>query len=176
MEKIIKRKTIFKGRKFEVQQIDVELEPGKIAKWEVVYKGGNSVAIVPIDENNNVYLVREYFGATDERTLCLPKGMVDKGEEPIKAAQREMQEEIGFRGDLQHLVDMSVSPGYLTQKTGLFLATNLKPSKLQGDEIQYIEPVKIPLSKALEMVRDGQITEARTIGGLALAKIMLDQK
>lgn len=176
MEKILQSQTIFQGRKFEVKRLTIEIEPGRTVEWEVVHKGGNSVAMVPIDDEGNVYLVEEYFAATDERTLCLPKGMIDEGETPQDAALRELQEEIGMRGSLQHLVDMSVSPGYLTQKTILFLVTSLRPSKLEGDEKLHIKPVKLPVAEALDKVRMGQITEARTIGGLALAMLVISKQ
>jgi len=173
MEKILNSKDLYKGRKFTVKELEIELEPGRVVKWEVVDKGGNSVAMVPVDGNGNVYLVEEYFGATNERTLCLPKGMVDPGETDEAAALRELQEEIGMKGKLKKLVTMSVSPGYLTQKTILFLATDLVPSQLDKDEQQYLEVTKLHMTQAIEMIRQGKITEARTIGGIALAKDIL---
>nr|VFK60960.1 MAG: ADP-ribose pyrophosphatase [Candidatus Kentron sp. TUN]VFK69865.1 MAG: ADP-ribose pyrophosphatase [Candidatus Kentron sp. TUN] len=175
MEKIRKTETLFQGKKFEVRQLAIELESGETANWEIVHKG-NSVAMVPVDRDNNVYLVEEYFAATDERALCLPKGMIDKGESPSEAALRELQEEIGMRGALRHLVDIRVSPGYLTQITSLFLVTDLEPAKREGDEQHYLEPVKMPLEEALNKVKKGEITKARTIGGLALAMLMSKER
>nr|VFK12315.1 MAG: ADP-ribose diphosphatase [Candidatus Kentron sp. LPFa] len=172
MEKILKTETLFQGNQFEVRQLTIEFESGETANWEIVHKG-NSVAMIPIDRDDNVYLVEEYFAATDERALCLPKGMLDEGESPKEAALRELQEEIGMRGRLQHLVDMSVNPGYLTQITSVFLVTDLEPAKLDGDEQHHLEPVKIPLEEALSKVKKGEITEARTIGGLALTMLVL---
>lgn len=176
MEKIIGSKILFKGKKFMVKELTIELEPGKIVHWEIVDKGGDSVAMIPIDDEGNVYLVEEYFGATNERTLCLPKGMINKGETPAEAALRELQEEIGVTGTLHYLVTMSVSPGYLSQKTIVFLVSDLRPKSLRGDEEQYIRPIKMPMDEALQMIRDGKITEARTIGGITLAKLVKGDK
>lgn len=173
MEKILNSKILYSGQRFTVKELQIELEPGKIVHWEVVDKGSNSVAMVPVDNQGNVYLVEEYFAATNERALSLPKGMVEPGETNEDAALRELQEEIGMKGTPLYLVTMSVSPGYLTQKTILFLVTNLEQSKLEKEEEQYQETVKIPLSEAIQMIRRGEITEARTIGGITLSATIL---
>lgn len=173
MEKILSSKVLYSGRRFTVKELVIELAPEKVVTWEVVDKAGDSVAMVPIDADRNVYLVEEYFGATNERTLCLPKGMVDPGETPAEAALRELQEEIGMKGRLQQLVVMSVSPGYLTQRTTVFLATDLEPSRLSGDEEHSLKVVRLPLTETIDMMQRGAITEARTIGGISLARAVL---
>jgi ADP-ribose pyrophosphatase len=175
MEKIIESKVLFQGRKFTVRELSVEVDSGETSKFEIVEKGGDSVAIVAIDKEGNVYLVEEYFAATNERSLCLPKGMIDPGEKPDEAALRELQEEVGLKGKMTFLVKMSVSPGYLNQRTSLFLATDLEKSKLEHEETHYLSAVKLPLDKALKKVLNGEITEARTIGGLTLAKLHLEK-
>jgi 8-oxo-dGTP pyrophosphatase MutT (NUDIX family) len=176
MEKIVSSKVLFTGRRFIVKELTVEVESGKTAKFEIVEKGGNSVAMVPIDTERNVILVEEYFAATNERALCLPKGGVDPGENPEEAALRELQEEVGLKGKMTYLVTMSVSPGYLTQKTIVFLATDLEKSKLEHEETHYLNAVRLPLEDAIKKILKGEITEARTIGGLTLAKLYLEQK
>jgi len=172
MEKIISTKTLYTGKRFTVKELEIEIEPGKTIHREVIDKG-NSVAMVPIDNQGNIYLVEEYFGATNERMLCLPKGMVEPGETNEEAALRELQEEIGLKGTLRYMVTMSVSPGYLTQRTILFLVRDLESSVIESEEQHYLEPVKLPLSQAIQMIRNGEITEARTIGGVILAANIL---
>lgn len=173
MEKILNDKILYKGNTFTVKELSIEVQPGQVVKWEVVDKGGNSVAMVPIDNQGNVYLVKEYFGAINRRILSLPKGMVNKGETYSEAAQRELQEEIGMKGKLKKIAEMDLSPSYLNQKTILFLVTDLKPSKLEPDEKEYLKEVKIPMSEAINKIIKGEITEARTIGGIILAKTLL---
>ncbi|SDT92803.1 NUDIX domain-containing protein [Desulfobacula phenolica] len=173
MEKILESKVLYRGKRFNVTGLKIELSPGNIVLWEAVDKGGNSVAMIPIDEKNNIYLVEEYFGAVNKRMLCLPKGMVDAGETNEEAALRELQEEIGLKGKLKQLTIMDISPSYLTQKTILYLVTELVHSKLEGDEREYIRTVKLPITEAFEKVMKGEITEARTITGIILAKNIL---
>jgi 8-oxo-dGTP pyrophosphatase MutT (NUDIX family) len=175
MEKILKSETIFQGKKFAVKRVEVELESGEVAEWEIVDKGGDSVALVPVDADGNLYLVAEYFAATNERSLCLPKGTVSKGEDPEEAALREMAEEIGMTGRLERLARMSVSPGYLTQRTIVFLASDLVPATAMKDEKHHLMVVKVPLSDAGAKIASGEISEARTIGGIGLVQMRLSE-
>jgi ADP-ribose diphosphatase len=168
-EEIVAQRTVFQGRKFTVVERDIQVTPDKVVTWEVLDKGWDSVAIVAIDDERKVHLVEEYFGGTNERTLCLPKGKIDPGETPLQAAGRELREEIGLGGKLSHLGTFSVSPGYLTQRTVLFLATELYPDALEGDEVQFIQPTVLSLDTAVQMCLGGEITEARTIAALLMA-------
>lgn len=165
-EEIVEERTVFRGRRFKVLERDIRLSETSIVTWEVLDKGWNSVAMIALDNETNVYLVEEYFGGTNERSLCLPKGKIDPGETPAEAADRELREEIGMGGKLERLMTISVSPGYLTQKTELYLATDLHPDALLGDEVQHITPVRLPFQEALTMCVTGEITEARTIAAV----------
>lgn len=170
-EKIVEERVVYKGKVFSVVERDIEIKPGKTVTWEVIEKRGkSSVAIVAIDKEKNVYLVEEYFGGTNKRGLKLPMGMIDEGEEAETAADRELQEEISFKGTLIKLADMTISPGYMTQRTVFFLAKDLKPSSLKGDEEHHFKVHKIPIQAAIAMCESGEIDEARTIAALLLAE------
>jgi len=174
MEQIIGSRLLYRGKKFEVREVEVELRPGVRVKWEIVDKGGNSVAMLPVSEHGEVFIVSEYFAATNERTLCVPKGMVEKGESELDAARRGLREELGLSGEFEKLVVMSVSPGYLTQRTTVFLVRNVVPAAAaERDEKHHLEPVKLTFPEAIQKIRHGQITEARTIGALMLANDIL---
>ena len=173
-ERILEDVVTFKGHKVRVIDRTIDLGDGQVVHWEVIDKGWNSVALVPVDDRGNVTLVEEYFGATNERALCLAKGKIDEGETPQEAAAREMREEIQLSGDLSLLAMLSLSPGYLTQRTYIYLAQDLRPADGVGDEVQYIAPVTMPLEEAIDRCRGGSISEARTVAGLLLAKLELD--
>jgi ADP-ribose pyrophosphatase len=168
MEKILKNETLYTGKVFSVNKLTIELSKGNIVDWEVVDKGGDSVAILPVDENNNITLVEEYFGAINQRLISLPKGMPEKFENFEDTAKRELQEEVGLIGDMEHLITMEVSPSYLKQRTIIFVARNLKKSKMIGDEREYIKPIKLSLKEAIQKIRSGEITEARTVASILL--------
>ncbi|GAB1516611.1 NUDIX domain-containing protein [Actinophytocola sp. KF-1] len=167
-EEILAERVLFRGKVFRVLGRDIRLPGGDVVTWEVVDKGADSVAVVALAPGFVVHLVREYFGGTGVRALSLPKGRIDDGETAVQAAAREMSEEIGMTGRLELLSTMEVSPGYLAQRTHVYLATDLVPDRRAGDETHYLRPVRVPLTEAVAMCADGRITEARTIAGLLL--------
>ena len=119
--------------------------------------------------------LKEYFAATDDYQIGLPKGRIEDGDVK-KATNRELQEEIGYKAkELIKLATVSVSPGNIRHKTHIFLAKKLVESKLEGDEIGKIEVIKVPFSKFEKLIDDKKITEARMIAALYLAKRFLEK-
>ena len=170
MEKIINTETIFRGKIFNVRKMTIELSPGNIVEWEIVDKGNDSVAILPIDDDGNLILIEEYFGAVNKRLLCLPKGMDENDESFEETAKRELQEEIGYNGEMEYLITLDLSPSYLSQRTVIFVAKNLKINKLKGDEKEYLKPIVLSLDSALQKITNGEITESRTITAILMYK------
>jgi 8-oxo-dGTP pyrophosphatase MutT (NUDIX family) len=168
-EKIVAENLVFSGKTIKVYELQVETSRNHYETLEIMEKAGNSVGVLPIDEHGDVHLIKEYYAAVNERLYSLPKGTVEAGETPSQAAVREMQEEIGMTGDLTPLALFDLSPGYLRQRTSVFLARNLKSARARGDERTYLAPVTIPYEKALKMARAGEITEARLVAALFLA-------
>ena len=114
--------------------------------------------------------MRQYRYAAEKFLLEIPAGTLNKDEDPKLGAIRELEEEIGVRaGTIQKLTEFYVSPGFLTEKMHLFLATDLTPTKqnLDVDEILSVERYSIP--DLLEMVRRGEIEDAKTIIGIMMA-------
>ena len=161
--------TIFKGRVFDIR-VDTIREGDIEYKREIVVHQGSAV-IVPLFEDGTVALVRQYRHAADGYQLELPAGGIEPGETFEQAAARELEEEIGYRaGKIEKLTEFFVSPGFLTEKMHVFLATELTASVQSLDEDEIVEIVRLPLAKALEMTRDGRIEDAKTIVGLLLTK------
>ncbi|UOX90407.1 NUDIX hydrolase [Amycolatopsis sp. FBCC-B4732] len=177
VEQIIEEEVTYRGDTISVRRLDVETAPGVLNKFEVVEKGGDSVAILPINtQDDNIYLIKEYYPAADARLYSLPKGTIERGETSEAAAQREMQEEVGLSGRLVPLATFHVSPGYLRQRTFVFLAFDLKEAEAVGDERTFIAPIRLKFDDALEMVKSGEITEARLVAALLMAKSHVAEK
>jgi ADP-ribose diphosphatase len=175
IEHIANERTVYTGNTIKVLELEVETRPGRHENLEIVQKAGDSVAILPIDDQGNVHLIEEYYAAVNRRLYSLPKGTVEAGEETQAAAIREMQEEVGLVGDLTPLAIFDLSPGYLRQRTSVFLARNLQKKSAKGDEITFIAPVVFPYEKAVEMAHKGELTEARLVAALFLAAPYLER-
>jgi 8-oxo-dGTP pyrophosphatase MutT (NUDIX family) len=174
MAKVLSEKQVFKGTVFAVKELQAELPNGKRMKFNVVEKN-DSAMIVPITDDGQLVLQKEYFVASDVYMLSLPKGAMADGEHRLDAANRELQEEAGYKaGELIELGTLTVSPGYIRQKTHVFLARKLTESRLSGDEDEEIEVKRIPFADFEKLVYSHEISEARVIAALFLAKKYLE--
>jgi ADP-ribose pyrophosphatase len=168
-ERVVASDRRFEGRICNVRTDTVEMENGKTAQREIV-EHDPVVAIVPVDENGNVVLVRQYRLATEQVLLEVPAGIVEPGEDIEPAAQRELQEETGMRaGTLISLGGFYASPGFLTEYIHVFLAQDLTESRLDADDDEDIVVKRMPLSQALGLIDTGGIIDAKSIVGLLLA-------
>ncbi|HKP39255.1 MAG TPA: NUDIX hydrolase [Pyrinomonadaceae bacterium] len=161
-------KKVFSGTVFDVS-VDTVREGDKTYKREVVHHSGSAV-ILPVFEDGTVALVRQYRHPAVKYLLELPAGTLRDQERPEEGAARELEEELGVvAGRLEKLSEFFVSPGFCEEKMWLFLATELRESaqKLEDDEV--LEIVRLPIERALQMVTDGEIEDAKTIIGLMLA-------
>lgn len=165
---LLSSQTIYKGRIFDIR-ID-EIREGDVEyKREIVVHKGSAV-IVPVFADGTVALVRQYRHAAGEYLLEIPAGTLDGGEDPMAGAVRELEEEIGVRAaHVQKLTEFYVSPGFLTEKMHVFLATELTETsqKLESDEILTIE--RHSFEKLDEMIANGHIQDAKTIIGVTMS-------
>lgn len=174
MPKRVSEKVIFQTKLFTLKDIDIKFDH-KTVTYQILEKSDTSL-IVTINKKGELILVKEYFYAIDEYQLGLPKGAIDKGHDDLTTANKELQEEIGFKAEkLDKLGTLTMSPGYLTQKTHIFLARELIESKLDGDEEEALEVIYYPFDKFEEMIEQGKLTEARMIAALYLAKRFLER-
>lgn len=157
-----------------MKDIDIEFAHKKVT-YQILEKSDTAL-MVPINEKGELILVKEYFYAIDEYQLGLPKGKIDEDHDDLTTANKELQEEIGFKaGRLDKLGVVTMSPGYLTQRTHIFLARDLTASKLDGDEEETLEVIYYPFDKFEELLNQGKLTEARMIAALYLAKRFLEE-
>ena len=132
----IKNKSIItKTKLFKVEKLDIEFENKVHREYEVISGTGTGAVMVMPILNDEFYFIKEYAAAVDDYSLTFPKGKIDEGELILDAANRELQEEIGFKSTmLKHIYTLDLAPGYIDHKTYIILAEGLSPSKLPGDE------------------------------------------
>ncbi len=169
-------KTVFDGRVFGVQVDSVLLPGGNPATREVVLHNGGA-SVVALDQDDNVYMVRQWRYPFHAELLELPAGKLGLGEDPMECAARELREETGMiAGKLLPLGEYLATPAYCTEVLHIYLALDLVKSQQCLDEGEFLEVVKIPFQNALEMVISGKIKDAKTQIGILKAYFLLKKK
>ncbi len=167
-ERVTASRRIHEGRIVNLREDTVELLDGRSALREVV-EHAQVVAIVPLDDNGDVLLVRQYRLPAEDALLEIPAGGVDEGESIEEAAQRELREETGYRAErFQRLTGFFVSPGYCTEFIHVFLATGLSESPIAGDDDENITVERMPLARAVKLIETEEIRDGKSIIGLLL--------
>lgn len=164
--------TIYKGRVFDIRIDEIREGDVRYKREIVVHKG--SAVIVPLFDDGTVALARQYRHAAGKSLLELPAGTLEPGEDPLTGATRELAEEIGVRADkIEKLCEFYVSPGFLTEKMYVYLATGLTDvgQKLEPDELLTIE--RYSLDQLQTMIASGAIEDAKTMLGVTLAAYVL---
>lgn len=166
----------FQSKIFRVKDVDVEFEDGTKQAFSIIERPDTSM-IVPLTADNKVIFIREYQAGINAYHLGLPKGRIDAGENATEAANRELQEETGYKASqLDALGIFTISPAHLTQRTHVFLARDLSESRLSGDEMHELEIVEYPLKDFEKLIDDKKLNEARMIAALYLAARFLGQQ
>ncbi len=171
--KTIHSENIYQGRTFSVRRDEIELPNGKTAQRDIIDHSG-AVTILPLDSEGRIWFVRQYRHAAGVEILELPAGMLEEGEHPEMCAHREIQEEVGLAaGHLQKIGEFYLAPGYSTEYMHVYLATDLFPSPLPGDEDEFLSVESIPAAQVFEMAKTGSITDAKTLAALLLVQPFL---
>ena len=170
LPKIAQSKIVAKSRLFTVEELAMEFSNGEKRIYERLKAGSNSaVLIIPILDDEHFLLIREYAAGVESYELAFPKGLVEKNEVIIDAANRELQEEVGYAAKrLTQLKKISLAPGYLSHTMYLVLAEDLFASSLEGDEPEPIEVIKWKFKDIDQLIERDDFTEARSIAALYL--------
>lgn len=161
---------------FCVQGLDLQFSNGERRHYErlISSRSGGAVLMVPMLNHETVLLVREYAAGLHRYELGLPKGKVEQGEDTLLAANRELQEEIGYAAkQLQILHTLSLAPGYMQHNIQVVLAEDLYPQQLAGDEPEPLEVVAWPIHKIDALLTSGECSEARSIAALYIVRDFL---
>ncbi|WP_435248197.1 ADP compounds hydrolase NudE [Vibrio sp. nBUS_14] len=173
---ILAQQTVAQSKLFSIESLDLRFSNGEERTYERMKPSGrNAVMMVPITEQGDILLVREYAAGTERYELGFPKGLIDPGEQPNQAAVRELKEEIGFGANkLTPLKEVILAPSYFSSKMTLFIAEELYSEKLEGDEPEPLDIVRWPLAQAEELLTHLDFCEARSITALLLALRVLN--
>ncbi|HHY27388.1 MAG TPA: NUDIX hydrolase [Desulfitobacterium dehalogenans] len=165
-EKCLEKEIVFAGRMLRMDRDRVRLPNGAETTREVVRHPG-AVGILPF-KGDELLLVRQYRYPIQQVTLEMPAGKLDPGEEPLVCAERELREETGYRGTLEHLVSIYTTPGFTDEIIHLYKATELVWDPLQADEDEFLNVVSIPWAQAKEQALSGELNDAKTMLAILL--------
>lgn len=162
-EKTISSKTVFEGVVFDVEIKDIVTPEGRPSKREIVKHPGGA-CILPVDDEGNCYLVKQFRSPFEKVMLEAPAGKIEKGEEPLDCVSREITEETGFVAkNIEFVGAMAATPGYCSEIISLYIGTGLESGDANPDLNEYIATVKMPLKQAIEMADKGEIKDAKTL-------------
>lgn len=161
-EKPVKQEYKFKGKIVNLRVDDALLPNGNIAKREIVEHNGG-VMVAPLDNEDNLYFVKQFRYPYMEIVTELPAGKLEKGEDPFEAGKRELKEETGaVANKYVSLGQLYPTPGYCGEIIHMYLATELSFGEQNPDDDEFLEVYKIPLEKAVEMVLSGELKDSKT--------------
>lgn len=161
-EKPVKQEYKFKGKIVNLRVDDALLPNGNIAKREIVEHNGG-VMVAPLDDDGNLYFVKQFRYPYMEIVTELPAGKLEKGEDPFEAGKRELKEETGaVANKYVSLGQLYPTPGYCGEIIHMYLATELSFGEQDPDDDEFLEVYKIPLEKAVEMVLSGELKDSKT--------------
>ena len=171
------KKSIFEGKIFNVEKWQVTCPNGHAAPREIVVHRG-AAAVIPVYEDGTTLLVRQHRVSVDRVTLEIPAGKLDSwDEDPLECAVRELREETGLKAErMTLLTSVLTTPGFCTEKIGIYLAQGLTQGDMDLDEDEFLGVVRMPLAEAVDMVMRGDIRDGKTICGLLMAKAVIDKQ
>lgn len=169
--RILKSEVIFKGKVFNTIVNQIEYDSGNKAVREVAEHPGGAV-VVPVTNNGKIVMVTQHRFPMNEVLLELPAGKLDKDENPVVCAIRELEEETGYKSDnVKELGSIYTTPGYSTEKLWIYLAKDLKPGNHKREEGEFgMQVFELSSDEIENKIYNGEIVDSKTICGIFLAK------
>ena len=170
MERTVDTKRVFDGLILHIDHVTNVLPNGKTAAREIARHVGAS-AVVPVDGEGNVWLVKQFRAPLDRVLLEIPAGKLDYREEDrLEAAKRELREETGLTAaSWTHLGDIVTTPGFSDEKISLYLARELSAGESHPDEDEFLNVVRVPLGELTAMIMRGEVPDSKTICAVLMA-------
>ena len=169
--KRLSRDLVQKGAIIDYYQDTVQVPNGNILKWDFIKHNG-AAAVVPVDEEGKLIMVRQYRNALDRYTLEIPAGGLNGPDEPTKdAAERELAEETGFRAEkLELLITLRTTVAFCNEKIDIYVATGLTPGHQNLDEDEFVSVKAYTVDELLAKIYSGEIEDSKTMAAILAYK------
>jgi ADP-ribose pyrophosphatase len=172
-ERRISSRLVYDGRLLKVRSDTVRLPDGVSAEREYIVHPG-AVAVLAVTDAGELVMERQYRYPLGRDMIEIPAGKIDPGEDPLSTARRELQEETGYTAsEWTHVATINIAIAYSDEHIEIYLAKGLKQEKARLDDEEFLEDFTLPLATALDWVREGRITDAKTVSGLFWAEKVL---
>jgi ADP-ribose pyrophosphatase len=166
--RVEREREIYRGPVIRLVVKDLRLPNGRRTTFSIIEHPG-AVAIVPVFDNGDVMLIRQFRPSINLEIYEIPAGTLEDGEKPLQTARREIVEETGYRARRWSKVgEFYTAPGFCNERIHVYAAQGLEPARADGDADEMIRPARVPLRRAIEMIRKGKIRDAKSIAGLLL--------
>lgn len=175
--KRVKRKLIKQGAILDIYTDTMELPNGKIEEWDFISHRKGAAAVVPVQDDGRILMVKQYRNAIERMTLEIPAGSRDSLTEDTKlCAARELEEETGYQSnDLSFLISLKTTVAFCDEFIDVYLAKNLIPGRQHLDEGEFIDVEAYEIDKLCDMIYAGKIQDAKTVSALLAYKNLLNQ-
>ncbi|MFQ6011314.1 MAG: NUDIX hydrolase [Nitrososphaerales archaeon] len=171
-EETIESQAIYSGKILALRRDTVKIGYGKVAIREIVEHAG-AVAIVAFTDEGKIILVKQFRKATNKELLEIPAGTLEKSEEPIHCALRELEEETGYvASEMKPVLSFYLAPGYSTEIMHIFRAGTLQKTGQRLEEDEAVEIIEVELDEAISMIGRKEIEDAKTITSLLATKFL----
>lgn len=168
-DKVLDSNMIYRGSVINLRVDTVKFPNGRTGKREVVEHSG-AVAIIPVNQDGQLFLVRQYRHAVGKSLLEIPAGRIEPGEDLESSARRELLEETGCEAkELVRLCSFFSTPGFTSEELHIFFASGLTLLEQNLDEDEFVEVLQVPWEKAIKMIWSGEICDAKSVAGILAA-------
>jgi len=176
-EVILSKERKFDGVVIDVEHWKVRLPDGSEGLREIVLHKG-AAAVIPVDEQGRVAMVRQYRTPLERETLEIPAGKLDfPGEDPLECAKRELREETGLKAEeWRKLVALRTTPGFCNETIHMYMARGLSQGERDLDDDEFLNVEWMPIERVTNMILEGRIEDSKTIAAVLMAKEILNQQ
>jgi ADP-ribose pyrophosphatase len=166
---ILSKTTVFNARAFSVENLHIKLPDDRERDYNLV-RHNDSVTIIPLDHDHNIWFVTQFRMGSETILLELPAGVMNANENPMDCALREIREETGMAaGKMSQLGSVYLAPGYSSEINHIFLATEIYPSPLEMDDDEFLQVEKIPAAEIFELAMQGKLQDSKSLAAIYLA-------
>ncbi len=175
-EEIVSTRSVFKGKVIQLDIDNVQLPNGKLAEREVVHHPG-AVGILAVNSNKKVILIKQFRRAIERITIEIPAGKLEKNENPLDCAYRELKEETGYTATfMEKISQIYTSPGFADEIIHIYKAEGLQKGDSLPDEDEFVEMIELSLDEIDELIKNGEIMDSKTLVALYYLKNQIIEK